>query len=126
MLYQILKPFGPFPWSDVFELLNANSGKKIENHKYRLLKHRSSLLVSRKQEFDHTNITISEDLNCIDRPIRLSFSITNKIDSGLFLNSSIACLDYNKLSFPLVLRRWEKGDFFVPIGMEGRKKLATI
>jgi tRNA(Ile)-lysidine synthase len=26
------------------------------------------------------------------------------------------------LSFPLVLRRWEEGDFFQPIGMNGKSK----
>jgi tRNA(Ile)-lysidine synthase len=34
---------------------------------------------------------------------------------------SVACLDANKLSRPLTIRRWRKGDFFVPFGMKGRK-----
>lgn len=28
-----------------------------------------------------------------------------------------------KLNFPLVIRRWKKGDYFHPFGMKGKKKL---
>ena len=38
----------------------------------------------------------------------------------------VACLDYNKLKFPLKLRRWKKGDAFYPFGMKGRKKLSDF
>jgi tRNA(Ile)-lysidine synthase len=39
---------------------------------------------------------------------------------------SIACFDYDKLRFPLVLRHWREGDRIVPLGMKGRKKLSDI
>ena len=35
-------------------------------------------------------------------------------------------LDFDKLKFPLVLRKWEKGDFFFPLGMKGKKKLSDF
>ena len=28
------------------------------------------------------------------------------------------------MKFPLILRRWEDGDYFYPIGLNGRKKLS--
>jgi tRNA(Ile)-lysidine synthase len=39
---------------------------------------------------------------------------------------SVACVDYEKLSFPLQLRVWRKGDSFVPFGMNGRKKVSDF
>ncbi len=36
----------------------------------------------------------------------------------------IAQIDADKLRFPLVLRRWREGDWFVPFGMTGRKKVS--
>jgi tRNA(Ile)-lysidine synthase len=35
-------------------------------------------------------------------------------------------LDYEKLHFPLVLRKWQSGDEFCPLGMKGKKKLSDF
>jgi tRNA(Ile)-lysidine synthase len=40
--------------------------------------------------------------------------------------ASIASLDLDKLVFPLQLRRWEKGDWFMPLGLKGKKKLSDF
>ena len=39
------------------------------------------------------------------------------------IDSRIACLDDDKLVYPLTLRSFEEGDRFVPLGMKGHKKL---
>lgn len=36
----------------------------------------------------------------------------------------IAQLDADRLSYPLTLRRWQEGDWFIPYGMTGRKKVS--
>lgn len=36
----------------------------------------------------------------------------------------IAQVDADKLRFPLTLRRWHEGDWFIPYGMTGRKKVS--
>lgn len=44
----------------------------------------------------------------------------DNLDQG----ENVALLDADKLSFPLTVRRWHDGDWFVPFGMSGRKKLS--
>ncbi len=39
-------------------------------------------------------------------------------------NQNIACLDLDKISFPVIIRHWKKGDYFFPLGMNHRKKLS--
>jgi tRNA(Ile)-lysidine synthase len=39
-------------------------------------------------------------------------------------DNSDATLDYDKLTFPLVIRRWNAGDVFYPFGMRQKKKLS--
>ncbi len=38
----------------------------------------------------------------------------------------IAQVDADKLRYPLTLRRWQEGDWFVPFGMTGRKKVSDF
>ena len=40
------------------------------------------------------------------------------------LGDNVALIDADKLQFPLRVRRWQEGDWFVPFGMSGRKKLS--
>ncbi len=37
-----------------------------------------------------------------------------------------AQVDVDKLQFPLTLRRWREGDWFIPFGMTGRKKVSDF
>ena len=38
----------------------------------------------------------------------------------------IAMLDADKLEFPLILRKWKKGDYFYPYGLKGEKKISEF
>ena len=37
---------------------------------------------------------------------------------------NIAQVDADKLKYPLTVRRWREGDWFIPYGMTGRKKVS--
>jgi len=39
---------------------------------------------------------------------------------------NVAQLDLDKLRYPLTLRRWREGDWFVPFGMTGRRKVSDF
>jgi tRNA(Ile)-lysidine synthase len=38
----------------------------------------------------------------------------------------VAALDADQLKFPLKLRAWQEGDWFVPLGMNGKKKISDF
>jgi tRNA(Ile)-lysidine synthase len=137
-LYELLKEFGFTEWDDVTELLDAQSGKQVFSKTHRLLKDRDSLIVSEILNSNDTiAIEITNNTMAIDNPIALTFekidipfdtkNHQNKVFSELFSNEKdTISIDYDKLTFPLIIRKWQKGDYFFPIGLQGKKKLSKF
>ncbi len=123
VLYQILKQFGPFNWKDVFNLLNSDNGKLVSNPKFRIIKERSCLEISRNiQPKSQTFILNENDFELTQ--LNLFFE---KIDvKGYVLKENILFLDHSKLVFPLQIRKWKIGDKFQPLGMNGSKKISDF
>ena len=46
--------------------------------------------------------------------------------SEYHLPSDMALIDESKLQYPLRLRRWREGDWFIPFGMTGKKKVSDF
>ncbi len=126
LIYEFLKPFGPFNWPDVFQLLEAESGKQVCNDTYRLLKNRTTILITKTFVGFVLEQSITANCQEIQVPVSLQFSVLKGKEFQLEKDSTKAALDFDKLHFPLLLRRWEKGDSFVPLGMRGRKKLSDF
>ena len=55
------------------------------------------------------------------------FSVLNKDENfKLIKDASVAQFDIDKITFPLKLRHWRKGDKFKPLGMKGSKLLSDF
>ena len=125
LLYELFSPYGFTSWKDVFGLLKAQSGKQVFSNTHRLLKNREVLLLTEieENEDDIESLLISEDINEIDKPIHLKFE---KVEHFSEFNKHTIFVDYQKLSYPLHLRKWKEGDDFYPFGMKGKKKLSKF
>ena len=130
ILYELLKPYGFIRQvaDDVFRSLTGESGKMFYSTDYRLLKDREYLLLSpvKKEEEQEYTFTADDIVEEVWRgPVELSFfKSVITTDFCFRKDKRIAYFDYDKLSFPLTLRKWNEGDWFIPFGMKGRKKLS--
>jgi len=127
VLYEILKPYGfnRFVVADVFSVLNKESGKSFYSSTHHLVKDRQYLQLTPIEADIQQRYVLSPDETIFDGAIKLSFQKREIApDFSVEKNKNIAFLDYDKLTFPLVLRTWEKGDRFVPFGMKGQKKIS--
>ncbi len=129
ILYEILKPFG-FNYSQTFNLVSAlrsQPGKVFESQEYLLTLDREYLFIDPKSENKNGQKSIEERTREVTAGrIKLTFEKLNRKDVKLNADSNTAFLDYDKLEFPLVLRPWKKGDFFIPLGMKGKKKVSDF
>jgi tRNA(Ile)-lysidine synthase len=133
VLFEILSPLGytPSVIEDIASNLDSIPGKIYLADNYRLLKDRDYLVISEnkaeKQEDRYNEFHIYPDSNHLESPIELAFK-TEKYTPQfeIIRKKGILQCDIDKLSFPLTLRRWRKGDWFVPFGMKGKKKISDF
>ncbi len=129
-LYELLKPFNfSFQTSeDIIGSLNRESGKLFYSTTHKLLKDRDYLIV-RPQVKEQTSdqYLIQKDSTEVNSPIRLEIkNIKVDQDFKIIDNPNVASLDYSKILSPLKLRKWKRGDYFIPFGTNNRKKLSDF
>ena len=62
-----------------------------------------------------------------ETPLELSYEqIPNHSGFVMDTSAKVAQLDYDKLTFPLQIRKWQAGDRFHPLGMKGSKLLSDF
>lgn len=128
-LYEFLVPCG-FNWStvtDIIHALQASPGKCFYSATHRVVKDRDYLLVEVLEQGKKGIYFLDENKERLESPISLSMSVgTKDINFQIPHDRHVAVLDYDKLHFPLKIRRWRTGDDFRPLGMSGFKKLSDF
>lgn len=129
LLFEILSEYG-FNYSQVENidnLLGTAPGKTFYSESYLLLKDRDELIIAKSKQADNEEVRIFPDTSVINHPLLIKLK-TIEGTSALKINkkSAFAYLDKDKLKFPLEIRKWNKGDFFYPLGMKNKKKLSDF
>ncbi|MTK54247.1 tRNA lysidine(34) synthetase TilS [Paludibacter sp.] len=128
-LFELLKPynFNDATVNDILYHIDGESGKSFFSSTHRAIKDRNYLLVTPYISVDSSTYSISEDTFSINKPINLVLSQPISIETtSIVKNNNVACIDFEKLTFPLKIRRPKEGDFFYPLGMKGKKKLSDF
>tara|TARA_R110002020_G_scaffold21009_8_gene71449 strand:- start:11068 stop:12462 length:1395 start_codon:yes stop_codon:yes gene_type:complete len=122
-LYALFKDYGFFDHREVASLLSAMGGKELRSSSHRLLKHRDHLLLREIREEEEREYRILESDNHIEKPFPLTLKEVDSMDGT---GRDILYVDKERLVYPLIVRKWKKGDYFYPFGMRGRKKVGKF
>ena len=129
VLFEIVKDYG-FNYQTVENIISSLydiPGKKFYSKTHRIIKDRTALIITaiRKSE---SNITrINEDIAEIECPLPLIIARFNRPENYCIpQDRKYALLDADKISYPIELRKWKKGDRFMPLGMKSFKKLSDF
>lgn len=127
LIFELFSPYGITGTTsgDLINILAGSTGKQIFTKTHRMVISRNELLVSpiETQKKDSYVINTPEDLLMVPG---IDSAMIIDIESGFKIPDSknIASVDLDKVRFPMLIRTWESGDAFVPLGMKKKKKLS--
>ena len=126
ILFELLSPFG-FKGNQIEKIrqaLSGQAGKQFTSNAHQLIKDREELIIQPIAKKNRQNSVLMEEEVRSFQGVSISIKKKEEIDFKIDENPRVAQLDYDKLTFPLTIRKWEKGDVFIPLGMVGKKKLS--
>lgn len=130
LLYEILKPYG-FNKSQIRDILNSHDaipGKQFTAGAYRLVKDRHCWRLDDHSQNTPTNCLLASagQFSIAGRTFQVTV-FPRPADFKIPQAPNIACLDADKVKFPLLVRNWQTGDYFYPLGMgKSRKKISDF
>ena len=114
LLHEILflKGFNGSQIQDIYRTLSSSqSGKRFFSAEWEVLRDREYIWIKKKTPTQSIPEIMMEEIERTP-----SFVIPR--------DKHIACLDADKINRPLTIRKWERGDKFVPLGMNGKKNVS--
>jgi tRNA(Ile)-lysidine synthase len=127
ILFELFKPYGITNalLIDLIKVIEGKTGSQIVTGTHRIIKNRKELIVTGNKIGKEPSYLIgNEDDICnfpgISSVKSVRITKTFKIPS----DSLIACIDAQKVKFPVRIRKWKEGDYFYPLGMKQKKKLS--
>ncbi len=128
LLLEVLSPlnFNPAVVDEIFQSLDGESGRQFFSGTHRLIKDREYLFVTPLKEETEKMYYIEESDLELFEPFDISISREDAAGFSIIRDSNVACIDLDTVRFPLLIRKWKKGDYFQPLGMEGMKKVSDF
>ncbi|MFI5218195.1 MAG: tRNA lysidine(34) synthetase TilS [Bacteroidia bacterium] len=134
LLFELLKDYGYNHETalEIFENIDSQPGKKYLSASHHLIKDRAQLILvaSNPNEIKEYEIMPGrtsfdwEKNRLILRKFTLTSDLKEEILSGNINDNNLAYLDADKIKFPLLVRTWQKADYFCPLGMQHKKLLS--
>lgn len=129
IIFEMIKEYG-FSFTHATQIIlnpnYSNTGKIYQSTKYEMLRDRDQLIIRAIEKINTVpplSYLVEEGAESIDQPITMNIEYLDAF--SIIKDENIAQLDLHKLQFPLILRKWQEGDEFYPLGMNGKKKLIS-
>ena len=128
LVFELIREFGfgEKQVEEVRKLLQSTSGKYIANQQWQIIRHRNWLVIAPISAEAET-LTIDPDTETVQfRGGLLTFREKQGSQVNTKAPAFMAQLDQDELEFPLLLRKWKTGDYFYPLGLRKKKKIARF
>ena len=125
ILYELLSPYG-FNQSTVDDIVHSHkagaTAKRFLGKNGEAVISGEKLFVRRKDSCSRINFMCGQPDGIGSVSFEIHVADKNELQS-LKTAADTVLMDYDRIAFPLRIRRWRDGDDFAPFGMKGRKKV---
>lgn len=127
LLWEVLKSYG-FHLDQLRELTSAlttQSGKRFLSDRYEIFIDRDEVIIMPVTETIDDCVEIEKSGSEV---VRHNQKLTITFPTSFLKTTAkeVACIDAEKIHYPLVWRKWKYGDSFFPLGMNHRKKVSDF
>lgn len=113
--------------TQIISILDSPSGKTITSATHRLIRDRLWLIIASSAAPEQTHRVIDMKDPVITLPEGTLRLKPREVPGYRFsADPLVAALDASELEAPLILRRWQQGDYFYPLGMRKKQKLSRL
>lgn len=129
LIFELFSPYGftPQQTGAIAALLDSSTGKYVCSPTHRVLRNRRWLILSPSQDASAVTILIESGEATVEYPGgALRLEQVSAAGNQPHADAALACLDAGEITWPLQLRPWRAGDYFYPLGMRKKKKLARF
>ncbi|TCJ16544.1 tRNA lysidine(34) synthetase TilS [Flaviaesturariibacter flavus] len=129
LLWELARPFGfkPGQVPGLRALLQSAPGRYLASGTHQAVRHGAWLLFAPLGVPDNTVFVIDKtEERVLFGTQLLQMQVLPAAPAVLPADPQLALLDAATLDYPLVLRRWKPGDYFYPLGMRKKKKVARF
>ncbi len=127
VLFELFKPYGITGalLTDLIKIVGGKTGGQVITDTHRIIKNRKELIISAEKKQSEKSYIIESVEELTGFP-GISSAKTVSVNSTYEIpyDRHIACIDSQKVFFPLTIRKWKVGDYFYPLGMRQKKKLS--
>lgn len=129
VLWEILKHqgFSAAQVQDALRLMDLASGRWVASDTHRVVRHRKWLLIHPLHRSSTPLFTLDGKEGMVLFPEgNLEWSCFDYAGEMFPTDPNTVWLDLDDIRFPLMLRKWSKGDYFYPLGLGKKKKIARF
>jgi tRNA(Ile)-lysidine synthase len=126
--FELLKPYGftAAQTGAVLQLRQSESGRFVRSATHQIVRHRKWLVIAPLHSAATSMLVIEKEQDIILYDGKVLKIETKPVPKSPIAEKYIAFLDAGLLQFPMILRRWKKGDYFYPLGMRKKKKISRF
>lgn len=130
IVYEIIRDYG-FSGNQVAQVIGlfvSETGRYVQSATHRIIRNRKWLIIAPNNPATASIFLVEKGMGSLDFSAGTLHFQDIRMDAYKPLPASpeIALLNADLIQFPLLLRPWKAGDYFYPLGMQKKKKVARF